>query len=144
MFCKNCNTRLSPGERTCPNCGNDAGSDTAAVAEAIGRLVSLALRMPSPLSSQERLSEVINQLAGIGGRRPLGFGPNRVRSLPDAIAQVLARHIALPDSDQPPEQLPLPISIPNPKADLCPDCGQAAYVAMEGCRKCVSCGYSEC
>jgi len=119
-----------------------AGSDTAAVAEAIGRLISLALRMPSPLSSRERLIEVIDQLAGIGGGRPMGFGPNRVRSLPDAIAQVLARHIAMVDAEQPPEQLPLPI--PSQRADLCPDCGQAAFVAMEGCRKCVNCGYSEC
>jgi ribonucleoside-diphosphate reductase alpha chain len=121
-----------------------AGSDTAAVAEAIGRLISLALRMPSPLDAHERLTEVIDQLAGIGGGRPMGFGPNRVRSLPDALAQVLARHIALVEAEQPPEQLPLPISIPSQKADLCPDCGQASFVAMEGCRKCVNCGYSEC
>jgi ribonucleoside-diphosphate reductase alpha chain len=121
-----------------------AGSDTAAVAEAIGRLISLTLRMPSPLTAQERLAEVIDQLTGIGGRRPMGFGPNRVRSLPDAVAQVLARHIALVEAEQPPEQLPLPIALPRQKADLCPDCGQAAFVAMEGCRKCVSCGFSEC
>jgi ribonucleoside-diphosphate reductase alpha chain len=121
-----------------------AGSDTAAVAEAIGRLISLSLRMPSPLTTQERLTEVIDQLAGIGGGRPLGFGPNRVRSLPDAIAQILARHLAITESEQPPEQLRLPITIPNQKADLCPDCGQAAFVAMEGCRKCLNCGYSEC
>jgi ribonucleoside-diphosphate reductase alpha chain len=121
-----------------------AGSDTAAVAEAIGRLISLALRMPSPLTARERLSEVIDQLAGIGGGRPLGFGPNRVRSLPDAVAQVLARHMALVDAEQPPEQLPLPIPLSQAQADLCPDCGQAALVAMEGCRKCVNCGYSEC
>jgi ribonucleoside-diphosphate reductase alpha chain len=121
-----------------------AGSDTAAVAEAIGRLISLSLRMPSPLSTQERLTEIIDQLAGIGGGRPLGFGPNRVRSLPDAIAQILARHLAITESEQPPEQLRLPITIPNQKADLCPDCGQAAFVAMEGCRKCLNCGYSEC
>jgi ribonucleoside-diphosphate reductase alpha chain len=121
-----------------------AGSDTAAVAEAIGRLISLTLRMPSPLTNQERLTEVIDQLTGIGGQRPMGFGPNRVRSLPDAIAQVLARHIALVEAEQPPEQLPLPITIPNPAADLCPDCGQASLVAMEGCRKCMNCGFSEC
>lgn len=29
MNCKICNTRLSPGERTCPNCGNDAGPGTS-------------------------------------------------------------------------------------------------------------------
>ncbi len=121
-----------------------AGSDTAAVAEAIGRLISLTLRMPSPLTTRERLTEVVDQLTGIGGRRPMGFGPNRVRSLPDAMAQVLARHIAHVEAEPPPEQLPLPISMPHAKADLCPDCGQAAFVAMEGCRKCLNCGFSEC
>jgi ribonucleoside-diphosphate reductase alpha chain len=121
-----------------------AGSDTAAVAEAIGRLISLVLRLPSPLTSQERLIEVIDQLTGIGGRRPMGFGPNRVRSLPDALAQVIARHIALVEAEQPPEQLPLPMPIPKKKADLCPDCGQFSLVPMEGCRKCISCGFSEC
>ena len=136
------NGDLSPFE-VFANVGK-AGSDTAAVAEAIGRLISLTLRMPSPLTTQERLTEVIDQLVGIGGPRPLGFGPNRVRSLPDAIAQVLARHIALVEAEQPPEQLPLPIAMPTQKADLCPDCGQATFVAMEGCRKCVNCGFSEC
>jgi ribonucleoside-diphosphate reductase alpha chain len=121
-----------------------AGSDTASVAEAIGRLISLTLRMPSPLNTRERLAEIIDQLTGIGGRRPMGFGPNRVRSLPDAIAQVLARHIALVDAEPPPEQLTLPIEMPSGKADLCPDCGQAAFVAMEGCRKCMNCGFCEC
>jgi len=34
---------------------------------------------------------------------------------------------------------------PNFKiGDLCPDCGQAAVVNEEGCRKCYACGYSEC
>ncbi|HSR29482.1 MAG TPA: ribonucleoside-diphosphate reductase, adenosylcobalamin-dependent, partial [Anaerolineae bacterium] len=136
------NGDLSPFE-VFANVGK-AGSDTAAVAEAIGRLISLTLRMPSALTTQERLTEVIDQLAGIGGPRPLGFGPNRVRSLPDAIAQVIARHIARVEAEQPPEQLPLPIDMPQHKADLCPDCGQAAFVAMEGCRKCVNCGFSEC
>src|SRR5262245_7526903 len=70
-----------------------AGSDTMAVAEAIGRLVSLTLRMPSPVPARRRLEEVTDQLVGIGGARPLGIGPGRVLSLPDGIAQVLARHL---------------------------------------------------
>jgi hypothetical protein len=28
--------------------------------------------------------------------------------------------------------------------DLCPECGVAAVINEEGCRKCYSCGYSEC
>jgi ribonucleoside-diphosphate reductase alpha chain len=34
----------------------------------------------------------VSELAGIGGSRSSGFGENRVRSLPDAISKVLARH----------------------------------------------------
>src|SRR5690606_4415066 len=58
-----------------------AGSDTAAVSEAIGRLVSYILRLASPVAPRDRLREVVRQLSGIGGGRSLGFGPNRVRSL---------------------------------------------------------------
>jgi len=28
--------------------------------------------------------------------------------------------------------------------DLCPECGDATLVNTEGCRRCYSCGYSEC
>jgi ribonucleoside-diphosphate reductase alpha chain len=133
-----------------------AGSDVAAVSEALGRLISLILRLPSPLDPNERLKQVIDQLAGIGGGRSLGFGAHRVRSLPDAVAQVLRDHLnssnawaeegiisLRPAPMAPSEQLPLPIS-ERPIGDLCPDCGQATFIPMEGCRKCYVCGYSEC
>ncbi len=130
-----------------------AGSDVQAVSEALGRLISLVLRLPSPLDPVERLKQVIDQLAGIGGGRALGFGASRVRSLPDAVAQVLREHLnshystegeARPEESQlHADQLPLPI-IDRPIGDLCPDCGQAAFVPTEGCRKCYACGYSEC
>jgi len=121
-----------------------AGSDTAAVAEAIGRLISLILRVPSPLSATRRLKQVVRQLKGIGGGRPLGFGRDRVRSLPDGIAQILAEHLGMIDpvpeeGQSPAEQLAL-----FPAGDLCPECGHAALVNTEGCRRCYSCGYSEC
>jgi ribonucleoside-diphosphate reductase alpha chain len=130
-----------------------AGSETAAVSEAIGRLVSFILRIASPVAPRERLREVIRQLAGIGGGRPLGFGPNRVRSLPDGVAQALSQYIE--DTDDAPvfpevrngsahkadyEPPPGAMRI----GDLCPDCGEAAVVNEEGCRKCYACGYSEC
>ncbi len=130
-----------------------AGSDVQAVSEALGRLISLVLRLPSPLDPVERLKQVIDQLAGIGGGRALGFGASRVRSLPDAVAQVLREHLNShynterePREEEPAvhtDQLPLPI-IDRPIGDLCPDCGQAAFVPTEGCRKCYVCGYSEC
>jgi ribonucleoside-diphosphate reductase alpha chain len=122
-----------------------AGSDIASVAEALGRLISLILRLPSSLSPRARLEQVCDQLAGIGGGRTMGFGAHRVRSLPDGIAQALAEHLGtLPEApvEMPAEQLALPLNMPQ--ADLCPECGQATLVNEEGCRKCYSCGFSEC
>jgi len=120
-----------------------AGSDTAAVSEAIGRLISLTLRLPSPLTPTERLEEVVKQLSGIGGGRPMGFGLQRVRSLPDGIAQALSEDLGKPrlveDTPADTKQLQL-FKI----GDLCPACGHATFVNEEGCRKCYSCGHSEC
>lgn len=147
-----------------------AGSDTAAVSEAIGRLISYILRLSSPLPPRERLKEVWRQLSGIGGGRSLGFGPNRVRSLPDGVSQVLAEYLEATANQPHTEQdaaktehggngyyLMGEIALSNQEhagrekeyaqqkiGDLCPECGQAALVNEEGCRKCYACGYSEC
>lgn len=69
-----------------------SGSDVMAMSEALGRIISILLRMQSPVPHRERIRQVIGQLSGIGGARTVGFGINRVRSLPDALAKVLADH----------------------------------------------------
>jgi ribonucleoside-diphosphate reductase alpha chain len=117
------------------------GSDTMAVAEALGRLISLMLRMPSPLSAQRRLEEVISQLSRIGGAQPVGFGPAKVLSLPDALARCLAEHIGqIKTAGDPPASAASRKTI----GDLCKECGQATFVYEEGCKKCLSCGFNEC
>ncbi len=129
-----------------------AGSDTAAVSEAIGRSLSYILRMSSPVPPRQRLEEVYQQYSGIGGRRPMGFGPNRVRSLPDGIAQALQEYLENTGwkfQEVSSEEIEIYEEINQPEnwlevGDLCPECGQAALVNEEGCRKCYSCGYSEC
>ena len=30
------------------------------------------------------------------------------------------------------------------RSNICPECGEAAVVNEEGCRKCYACSYSEC
>jgi ribonucleoside-diphosphate reductase alpha chain len=70
-----------------------AGSDIAALAEALGRLVSLTLRLPSPMSATERAREIVSHLRGIGGSRSVGLGPLQIRSLPDAVSQALSLHL---------------------------------------------------
>ncbi|MBV6394614.1 MAG: hypothetical protein HFACDABA_00180 [Anaerolineales bacterium] len=133
-----------------------AGSETAAVSEAIGRLISYILRLASPVAPLDRMREIVRQLTGIGGGRSLGFGPNRVRSLPDGVGHVLSDYLRDKDGLTAPvmekkngngghalesEGAALPVS---KIGDLCPECGEAAVVNEEGCRKCYACGYSEC
>ena len=136
-----------------------AGSEIAAHSEAIGRLISYLLRISSPVEPRKRLQTIMEQLGGIGGGRSLGFGPNRVRSLPDGIAKALDEYLYIRhwENEVPEEEwgnkaptLPLSgLGMPaessdHPIGELCPECGQASLVNEEGCRKCYSCGYSEC
>jgi ribonucleoside-diphosphate reductase alpha chain len=102
----------------------------------------------------------------------LGFGPNRVRSLPDGVGQVLDEYLTGRTThhvDETSEKLeiqvhqaePVPELLTAVEADgtqpsrsvrqmalktseLCPECGEASMVNEEGCRKCYTCGYSEC
>ncbi|MFQ5855918.1 MAG: hypothetical protein ACE5LU_09775, partial [Anaerolineae bacterium] len=121
------------------------GSDTSAAAEAIGRLISLVLRLPSPRSPEERLREVVAELSDIGGGRTLGFGAQRVASLPDGVAQALAEHLGHPPVSAPPlSSDPAGNGAASFTDNYCPECGQATLVREEGCRKCHTCGFSEC
>jgi ribonucleoside-diphosphate reductase alpha chain len=136
------------------------GSDVSADAEGLGRLISLILRMPSPLTPRQRAQSVIAQLRGIGSGRPMGFGKNRVMSLPDAVAQVIEEHIGveqdetgypqLPDEDDVEfiaKQFDLGLAAEvahSVTPDICPVCGNVTFVNIEGCKKCFSCGHSEC
>ena len=142
-----------------------AGSDVQAMAEGLGRLISLTLRLASAVPPQERAQQVIHQLGGIGGSRHVGFGERRIKSLPDAIAKAMSDHFkqlvaqdtanghALgnghaasvhpqPETVIPPGQQMLYAR--RADFDLCPSCGDHALAHEEGCKKCYGCGYSEC
>ncbi|MEX2007640.1 MAG: adenosylcobalamin-dependent ribonucleoside-diphosphate reductase, partial [Candidatus Levyibacteriota bacterium] len=69
-----------------------SGSDVAAMADALGRMISLSLRLESDVTPREKVRKIVAQLSGIGGGRSVGFGKDKVRSLPDALAKVLANH----------------------------------------------------
>ncbi|MFP4624392.1 MAG: hypothetical protein ACLFRX_09470, partial [Gemmatimonadota bacterium] len=148
-----------------------AGGAAMAHAEAIGRLISLALRSGIPMD------DVVNQLRGISCDRAVGIGPNKVLSMPDAIGQVLQLHMQEKEGIQEelglggaaPRSAPAAIRTDTPdtgRADVgrgpdaeqrsldyydpgdafigtCPECASDLMFA-EGCAKCPSCGYSEC
>lgn len=135
-----------------------AGSDVTAMAEGLGRMVSLNLRFRSSVPPSERIKQIVYELAGIGGSRSVGFGKEKVRSLPDAVAKVLSAHFSVKnghDAVTPianghvekviaQTQIALNVEPHESLADICPSCGEAALAYEEGCKKCYSCGYSEC
>ncbi len=107
-----------------------AGSDVVAFTEAVARLVSLALRCGVSVD------EIVAQLTGIGGARSVGFGPNRIMSVPDAIGRALKELARVDDAGIESNNLSC--------TEICPDCGTAALIRAEGCLKCEACGFSEC
>ena len=132
-----------------------AGTDVFAMAEGLGRVLSLILRINSSLKGKRKLELIIEELAGIGGAKSLGFGNNKIRSLPDAVAKVLAKHFSLTlangnghvkkiSETQQPKLAQFQKEETAINYDICPECGEASFAYEEGCKKCYSCGYSEC
>jgi len=105
-----------------------SGRSITAKAEAIGRLVSLAMR------SGVDVEEIVKQLKGIGGEHPVFQKKGLLLSIPDAIAWVLENRY-LKDKKTAQE-----VSLSK---RLCPDCG-ASLVFQEGCYICRECGYTKC
>jgi ribonucleoside-diphosphate reductase alpha chain len=149
-----------------------AGGSAMADAEAMGRLISLALRSGIPLM------EVHRQLRGISSDRAVGLGPNKVLSVPDAIGLALEEwwrdkqgiQQNLLGLETPAMGSPIVQGEVTPIARVsgqgggqaaqaqmsyeaynggetfmgtCPDCGSQLEYA-EGCVKCHVCGFSEC
>lgn len=144
-----------------------AGSDVFAMAEALGRVCSLFLRYGDHGNKVELL---IKHLKGIGGTGAIGFGANRVESIADAVAKALETHVANnagADHDHDPAPVAAtmaPVDAGEAVAtaaagygghgshaggssmslDLCPSCGGASLINIEGCKTCGNCGYSKC
>ena len=141
-----------------------AGGAAMADVEAMGRLISLSLRSGIPIM------EVHKQLRGIASDRPIGLGPNKVLSVPDAIgiaieqwwrdkqgvqqdllAEATARKGGVPAREQitaavDASQMQMTFESVHDSAAFmgtCPDCGSQLEYA-EGCVKCHVCGFSEC
>ena len=120
-----------------------SGTDMCADAEAVGRLVSLALRLNcAPVSPKDRLRSAMDQLRGLGGSSPVGRGPSRVSSMPDAVAHAIRTYLG----DAPPEHAGAGAlqRVRTGDKDVCPSCHNATLVKREGCASCTGCGFSRC
>ena len=126
-----------------------AGGCAASQSEAIGRLVSLALR------SGVEPETIVKQLKGISCHLPTwGGAGGKILSCADAVSKAIEWHLENFSS-----MFPGSSSSPTPKAankvetraagepevarGACPDCG-SQIERQEGCLKCRSCGWSEC
>jgi ribonucleoside-diphosphate reductase alpha chain len=137
-----------------------AGGALMADVEALGRLISLALRSGIPIK------EIYRQLRGISSDRTIGLGPNKVLSVPDAVGIAIERYMQEKQGIQQellPGGGPVVDLVAPPKVSYtgvggeqmvfggmqetlsgaCPDCGSQLEFA-EGCMKCHVCGFSEC
>ncbi|WP_459939603.1 LAGLIDADG family homing endonuclease [Desulfonatronum parangueonense] len=105
-----------------------SGRSITAKAEAIGRLVSLALR------SGIGVEDIVSQLKGIGGEHPVFQKKDILLSIPDAVSWVLetrylqGRKAEMTDTLSSPE---------------CPEC-KKPLIFQEGCFVCPGCGYTKC
>jgi ribonucleoside-diphosphate reductase alpha chain len=150
-----------------------AGGSAMADAEAMGRLISLALRSGIPMM------EIHRQLRGIASDRVVGLGPKKILSVPDAIGMaledwwrdhtqgvqqdLLVSETGTPATVAPQAREAIPVTVAPAARDTsntqpahaayapsaesfigtCPDCGSQLEFA-EGCAKCHVCGFSEC
>jgi len=112
-----------------------AGGCAAAQTEAIGRLVSLALR------SGVDAGAIARQLKGIRCPYPSWNGGKKVLSCADGIGQVLARIVE--ERSGPGAAPASPTSRAETSAGTCLECGNELEYAS-GCAVCRSCGYSRC
>ena len=106
-----------------------SGHSVTAKAEAIGRLVSLALR------SGIDVKDITAQLRGIGGEHPVFRRKGLLLSIPDAVAWVLESHYMDGKTNA--------SVVQDIVENKCPDCG-SPMTREEGCMVCHSCGFSHC
>lgn len=118
-----------------------SGAEVMAWAEAMGRVASYTLSMPSSIPPRARLEEIAKQLGGIGGSNTWGLGADRVVSAPDAVSKTILAYLGKGEPDAAPVYIK---ALTREHRDLCPDCGQATLTFTQRCGLCTSCGYSKC
>jgi ribonucleoside-diphosphate reductase alpha chain len=111
-----------------------SGKSTTAKTEAIGRLISLALR------TGVTVENIVEQVKGIRGEHTVFHNGSLVLSIPDAIGRVLEERY-IKNSDGSAKKSGKRTN--SLKGDACPDCGQSISFE-EGCMTCHACGYSKC
>jgi len=120
-----------------------SGGDTAALAEAIGRLISIALQ------KGVKVEEISHTLIGITGSRPVWNDGVLIKSVPDGIGQILLNEFGLKSTNEKSASKKV-VHLANHHQDNnvlsgpeCPECSSIMEVEG-GCSVCHCCGFSHC
>ncbi len=108
-----------------------AGSDTSALSEAMGRLISIGLQTGVPLK------KIVMTLLNIKGGQPVWDNGRLIQSVPDAIAKIMKDHFMDGKANKPKTDNAVIYD------EECPECG-GILEFIEGCAVCKSCGFSRC
>ncbi|HHW20787.1 vitamin B12-dependent ribonucleotide reductase [Thermodesulfovibrio thiophilus] len=114
-----------------------AGGCAASQAEAIGRLISLAMR--SGIETQE----IVKQLKGISCHAPVWSGNGKITSCSDAIAKAIEAELRDSRGDIIEDKDEIKSNSEVAHYGACPECGSSLSYE-EGCVICHSCGFTRC
>lgn len=128
------------------------GTEISGLAASTGILISKYLEIGG---DPHRL---IKHLNSVKGDKPIGFGENRIDSIPHAISVALKRHLDKHPTEvvstsvaeeaklpPPPEKLKIVmIKEGYPETDHCPECYSPNLKRESGCLSCLDCNYSKC
>jgi ribonucleoside-diphosphate reductase alpha chain len=120
------------------------GTEIAGLTAVIGILLS------KYLDSGGKAERILKHLNSVKGDKPLGFGPNRVESIPHALSQILREHLkkhghlTVNGNQAPPASVPR--AAEAGESATCPQCYSTNVEFVSGCREptCFDCGFSNC
>ena len=115
-----------------------AGGCASSNTEALGRLISLALKKGASAG------EIVEQLKGIRCHVPYGIGANATLSCADAIGKALERRYVAGAAAAAAGGSQTQLSFAQVAQGACPECHGAAIEHEGGCVVCRECGFSKC
>ena len=113
-----------------------SGDAISADLEGMCRMASLYLR------GGGSLEDIIEQWSGIGSTTIMPSANGKMVSIPDALAKALMKY--LEHKNQKEIETKTNDHVTDDYGTPCPSCNKAKLIYSEGCKKCNSCGFSEC
>lgn len=109
------------------------GTEISGMASILGVVVSKYLELGGDLKN------LIKHFQSVTGDKPVGFGPNKIQSIPHALSIIFKNFLKTEDSSAEVDVAPIVVETPT-----CPECFSHNFKKQEGCNLCGDCGFSSC